>query len=281
MTSTCGDAPSCARPRSASRCSTPNRCCSSTTTSPRSANVTLSWINACVPTTIPASPDTISSIAFFRCGALIEPVSNVNRVACSAPPSCPACARSPSISFNDRACCAASTSVGASIAACRPASTTCNIARRATMVFPDPTSPWRRRFIGWTPDRSWATSSPISCWPLVSVNGSLSSKASRISPGRLGHAGAGRAPADCLRCARASWTAIASSHLSRCCASVIIAQLSGRWMARRAASSGISERASRRWAGSGSAASGTPSQMSRTCLTQLTMFHDWMPCAAG
>src|SRR5659263_48613 len=48
-------------PRNASRCSTPKRCCSSTTTSPRSKNWTCSWIRACVPTTMPASPDAASS----------------------------------------------------------------------------------------------------------------------------------------------------------------------------------------------------------------------------
>ena len=46
------------RPRSvsAARCSTPNRCCSSTTTRPRSANCTSSWSRAWVPTTMPAAP---------------------------------------------------------------------------------------------------------------------------------------------------------------------------------------------------------------------------------
>ena len=57
MTSTCGG--TFALARKASRCSTPNRCCSSTTTSPRSWKSTVSWISACVPTTMPASPLTI------------------------------------------------------------------------------------------------------------------------------------------------------------------------------------------------------------------------------
>ena len=42
--------------RSASRCSTPNRCCSSTTTRPRSAKSTPSYSSAWVPTTMPAAP---------------------------------------------------------------------------------------------------------------------------------------------------------------------------------------------------------------------------------
>ena len=51
ITSTCGPVvPALAR--SASRCSTPNRCCSSITTRPRSANWTCSVSSAWVPITI-------------------------------------------------------------------------------------------------------------------------------------------------------------------------------------------------------------------------------------
>ena len=49
--------------RKASRCSTPKRCCSSTTTSARSANCTCFWISACVPTTMPPRPEAASSRA--------------------------------------------------------------------------------------------------------------------------------------------------------------------------------------------------------------------------
>ena len=49
----------------------------------------------------------------------------------------------------ERWCCWASTSVGASSAACPPESTTWSIARRATTVLPEPTSPWSSRCIGW------------------------------------------------------------------------------------------------------------------------------------
>ncbi|CAB4655610.1 unannotated protein [freshwater metagenome] len=54
ITSKCGG--SFAFIRSASRCSTPNLCCSSTTTNPKSAKETPSEINACVPITIPVWP---------------------------------------------------------------------------------------------------------------------------------------------------------------------------------------------------------------------------------
>ena len=43
-------APRAAFASRAPRCSTPNRCCSSTTASARSENATLSWSSACVPT---------------------------------------------------------------------------------------------------------------------------------------------------------------------------------------------------------------------------------------
>ena len=52
---TCG-APPPALASSAPRCSTPNRCCSSTTASARSANATASWSSAWVPTTTCACP---------------------------------------------------------------------------------------------------------------------------------------------------------------------------------------------------------------------------------
>ena len=55
MTSVCGLA--AAFSASAARCSTPNRCCSSTTTRPRSKKVTGSLSRAWVPMTMPASPD--------------------------------------------------------------------------------------------------------------------------------------------------------------------------------------------------------------------------------
>ena len=152
MTSRCGGCSPLER--SASRCSTPKRCCSSTTTRPRSWNCTLSSISAWVPMTIPASPVTRSSSACRRAAAPIEPVSSTTLVPCSAPPSMPPSASSPIISVIERWCCWARTSVGASIAAWPPASTTASIARSATSVLPEPTSPWRRRCIGCSVARS-------------------------------------------------------------------------------------------------------------------------------
>ena len=72
MTSTCGRL-SAALARSASRCSTPNRCCSSMTTRPRSANWTRSSSSAWVPITIPASPVKTSDRAARRAAAPDRP----------------------------------------------------------------------------------------------------------------------------------------------------------------------------------------------------------------
>ena len=78
MTSTCGGRLPLAR--SASRCSTPKRCCSSTTTRPRSAKSTPSCSSAWVPTTIPAraARDVGARLAPGR--APSEPVSSATRV---------------------------------------------------------------------------------------------------------------------------------------------------------------------------------------------------------
>ena len=101
ITSTCGREPA-ALSRSASRCSTPNLCCSSMTTSPRSANCTRSSSRACVPMRMPASPVNASDSAERRARTPVEPVSSATRVACSAPPSCPAEASGPSSAVIDR-----------------------------------------------------------------------------------------------------------------------------------------------------------------------------------
>ena len=101
MTRTCGRL-SAALARSASRCSTPNLCCSSITTRPRSENWTCSSSRAWVPITIPASPVNTSDSAERRAAAPTDPVSRVTPVACSAAPSWPAWASGPSMPVTDR-----------------------------------------------------------------------------------------------------------------------------------------------------------------------------------
>ena len=177
--------------RRASRCSTPKRCCSSTTASPRSANWTASWIRAWVPTTIPAAPLAMSSSALRRAVAPMLPVSRVTSVAFSSPPSLPGMASGPRARVIFSWCWVASTSVGASMAACPPLSTTCSMARSATTVLPEPTSPCSRRFMGAVPESSAAICSPTSRCPGVSSNGRSASKRARMPSARTGRGSTG------------------------------------------------------------------------------------------
>ena len=135
--------------RSASRCSTPNRCCSSTTTSPRSANwhVLLEQrVRADDDAGLAAWPRPAGPCGVGRglaAGQQRHPGAHVG----AAEHARPRRGRRASCVI-DRRCCAASTSVGASSAACPPESTTVSIARSATMVLPEPTSPCSSRCIG-------------------------------------------------------------------------------------------------------------------------------------
>ncbi len=67
--------------RSAARCLTPKRCCSSTTTRPRPWNSTPSWISACVPTVTWARPSAARACACSRSPLRSDPVST-----CTATP---------------------------------------------------------------------------------------------------------------------------------------------------------------------------------------------------
>ena len=78
-----------------------------------------------------------------------------------------------------RRCCAAKTSVGASSAACPPLSMTVSIARSATIVFPEPTSPCSSRFIGCGCAKSFSISAETARWPAVSSKGSDASNSFR------------------------------------------------------------------------------------------------------
>ena len=174
ITSRCGVSPSGALARNRSRCSTPNRCCSSTTTMPSRLNSTASCNSACVPMTMPASPAATSSRTSRFCCGDIDPVSSATRVASSAPPSCPAIASGPRTSRMDRACWAARTSVGASSAHWYPASTICSMASTETMVLPEPTSPCSMRFIGRVAASSADSTVQHFLWPSVNSNGNCS-----------------------------------------------------------------------------------------------------------
>ena len=150
MSRTCG-APPPAFASSAPRCSTPKRCCSSTTASARSANATPSWSSACVPTTTAAWPvgDGLERLArpgrAQRAGQQGHREPEVRRAGRRASPR-------------------AGGRAGRSARAARPgarSSATTASAQAATAVLPEPTSPWSRRSIGTWPREVGRGSSSI------------------------------------------------------------------------------------------------------------------------
>ena len=109
MCRTCGLRPSA----SAARCSTPKRCCSSTTATARSRKATSCWISACVPTAIcdVARGDQLADVrVLLRAAARSSAARRARRARVQIPSTV-------------RKCCSASVSVGAISAPCRPAST--------------------------------------------------------------------------------------------------------------------------------------------------------------
>ena len=156
----------------------PNRCCSSTTASERSANVTASWTSACVPTTRSTLPSATPSRTRWRSFPVTAAVRSAHvtrgvrvgsacrrglgaqrRGATALPVPAPAASRprargtaprrrASRSAATDRACWPASTSVGAMIAAWWPDWIATSAAWSATSVLPAPTSPCRSTFIG-------------------------------------------------------------------------------------------------------------------------------------
>ncbi len=145
-----------------------------------------------MPITIDAAPDTAASVAFRFSAAGSPPVSSVGRRR--------AARSGPSVRTIDRRCWCASTSVGASSADWPPVCATASMARSATSVLPEPTSPCTRRFIGTGSARSAAISAPTVVWSPVSSNGSAASKPSSSAP-----------PSRAVACV--------SRNLARCCSS--------------------------------------------------------------
>ena len=121
------------------RCKTPKRCCSSITASWRSLYCTFFEKSACVPITRSIVPSFNPCSSGPRPSAFTLPVKNASdtpqgdkRRAAVSP------------------CWRASSSVGASSAHCPPQSITRRQAKKAASVFPDPTSPCKRRAIVYT-----------------------------------------------------------------------------------------------------------------------------------
>ena len=72
-----------------------------------------------------------------------------------------------------------------------PASATCSMARRATTVLPEPTSPCSRRFSGRPARQIGGNPAPTFCCPSVSLQGRTSSSDRRGHPPTAGAAGSG------------------------------------------------------------------------------------------
>ncbi len=126
-------------------------------------------------------------------------------------------ASGPSIAAMLRACWAARTSVGASSAACPPASTACSMARSATTVLPDPTSPCSSRCIGWVAAELGVQHLAHDPLPLGQRRTAASRRTRRATRRPApGAASPASRPLVARRWARTTWTPNASSQRSRC-----------------------------------------------------------------
>mmetsp|Transcript_1653 Transcript_1653/g.3942 ORF Transcript_1653/g.3942 Transcript_1653/m.3942 type:complete len:284 (+) Transcript_1653:1499-2350(+) len=155
---------------SLSFCLTPNRCSSSMTSRDRSLNDKPFPSKACVPTIKSTFPAAMSSrmrrpaLVFLPIPPRSIPTLTLNLVS------------SPILFTIFLKCWAARTPVGARRAACLPFATALNSARRATSVFPNPTSPHINLSMG--RDRqtiSFSTCSKHVTWSGVGSNGNVSS----------------------------------------------------------------------------------------------------------
>ena len=153
--------------RSASRCSTPKRCCSSTTTRPEVGEV-------------PPAPRSARGCRRRcrrrrrRCRAAppggpppaCEPVSSATRVPSSAPPSMPPARPGRPEHGADRAVVLLGQHLGGREQR-RLAAGVDHLehARSATRVLPEPTSPWSSRCIGCGRRGRRGSAAPTACWP--------------------------------------------------------------------------------------------------------------------
>ena len=254
-TSTCGLAPFS---RSASRCSTPKRCCSSTTTSPRSKNATFSPSSACVPTTIDAAPETAASVALRRSAAGSCPVSSVGRRRRRG---------------RARACARSSAGAG------RPAPRSARGARTARRTRRPRASPAARRAScrsrprparagssAPVAARSAAISAPTVRWSPVSANGSAASKSSRSAP-RLARRRQGRAQrARCCSSAACSTNASWKRRASRAALPVRVLDSGPVDRARARVRNGIEAAALAHASGTGSSTRAEPVEDDRRSL---------------
>ncbi len=146
--------------RSAARCSTPKRCCSSMTTTPRARKRTSSVNKAWVPTTMSTDPSRRPSSTAWRSLARSRPVSSWIDSGRTPP-------RTAVVDLRQSLEVLAQTTRGVARRAPRSApsgrlvvapSIDASNAVNATTVLPEPTSPWRSRCMGSGDERSAAIS---------------------------------------------------------------------------------------------------------------------------
>mmetsp|Transcript_15151 Transcript_15151/g.63954 ORF Transcript_15151/g.63954 Transcript_15151/m.63954 type:complete len:254 (-) Transcript_15151:2656-3417(-) len=206
---------------SAALCSTPKRCCSSTTAMPRLANTTSSEMRLCVPTITFAVPSSISASADSRAFLVMLPVNKITFGGLD---------KRPSSLESVLACCCAKTSVGAMNAPWCPASTAARIASAATIVLPHPTSPCSILNMGFVPAMSWKISSIAFSCPRVNEKSSTDRSSSHSavdttetpSPPEFCALSRSRSSDVCNK--------TSSSNASRSRASHTRSTLSGRWI---------------------------------------------------
>ena len=253
MTSTSGTCPSDFS-RNAARCSTPKRCCSSTTTAPRLAKSTRSWISAWVPIAMSIDPSANPAMISLRALPVTRLVNSSTRSGRS-PKRLPGSgtSRPPISSCTPVACCSASTSVGAINAPWCPPCTAASSIDTATTVLPDPTSPCSRRCIGCGEARSPPISAITRCWAPVNGYGNASWKRRTSSPSTVCTRPCEVRSSSRLRRTSTSCTRSSSSKARRRRAISFSRIESGAWIDRSAAPRSTSPSRSSTDAGTGSA----------------------------
>ncbi len=223
--------------RSAARCSTPKRCCSSITATPRDRNATRSWMRAWVPITKSTAPSSSDAPSRARSDAVVREVSSSTRTGRSPKRLSPSAGRvRPSMrAFMLRWCCSARTSVGAMKAPWWPPWTATSRAVSETRVLPEPTSPCRRRCMGTGVARSAPISVMARRWAPVRAKGSWRWKRSTRSPSSWWATPTAVRSSSRLRRTNTTWMRSSSSNTRRRRAWRWSSADSGRWMPRSAA----------------------------------------------
>mmetsp|Transcript_22706 Transcript_22706/g.54356 ORF Transcript_22706/g.54356 Transcript_22706/m.54356 type:complete len:302 (-) Transcript_22706:70-975(-) len=228
---------------SADRCRTPNLCCSSMTARPSLLNSTPRLMSECVPMTMPIDPSFRPSSVALRGAVRVLPVRSETR-GIDSPSGAFPLKLLMSLSMLSL-CWAARTSVGAMSAACQPDAVAASIARRATAVLPEPTSPCSSLSIGLFCRMSRRISEMASACPAVSCQGSDSvAKFAAATASSVRRSSSSLSPDDSTldrrRSRSPSWSMRSSWNAIRCRACSSSSGPSGKCMALIASIQGIS-----------------------------------------